>query len=98
MRRAIVAACIAIATACIDCAAADPTMSGELHNATPGVVDGRAQFTCSGMPTCVGVVNVSDQHPQCSNGFNWNATVSFNGVDLSHPGTFGGTVTLSTHL
>jgi hypothetical protein len=55
----------------------------------------RLTFTCYGSPTCAGPFSVAEHDIGCTNGFSFSGTMTITGVDVSHPGTFGGTVTLS---
>jgi hypothetical protein len=52
----------------------------------------RAEFTCTGAPTCNGVVTVNLQPTQCSNGLSFTTAVTLTNVDVSRPNTsFSGT-------
>jgi hypothetical protein len=55
----------------------------------------RATGTCSGSPTCTGVFTITERETGCNNGFSFDGTFTMTGVDLSHPGTFSGTIALS---
>ena len=73
-------------------ALADTTVVGTIHNTGRSSTDvGGASFTCIGMPTCVGSLTVTDKGGQCSNSFTWTTTITFTGLDLSHPGSLSGT-------
>ncbi len=78
-------------------ALADVQVTGTIHGTDQSKPNGggQGQFTCFGMPTCSGSVSVLTQGSQCSNTFSWSTTFNVTGLDLSHPGTLSGTVTLA---
>ncbi|MEP7067594.1 MAG: hypothetical protein ABI789_00075 [Usitatibacter sp.] len=51
----------------------------------------RMTFTCYGTPVCTGVFTIAERDSNCTNDFTFSGTLTLNGVDLSHPGSFSGT-------
>ena len=95
----IAAALLAVALPVASClATADTQVSGVIDNA--GASDGlrHEQFTCSGMPTCVGIHTVTARPNVCSNSAAFTGNVTFTGLDLSRPGSFSGTEILADRI
>ncbi len=92
-------ACAVLILAVLPCAAigADSIgMTGTLAKEDPSDSSFfRASFSCYGTPTCTGVFTVTERDPGCTNVFSFSGEFIVTGVDLSHPGTFGGTATSS---
>ena len=75
---------------------ADTTVVGTIRGTNSGKPNtGVGSFTCFGMPTCTGSVTVNDQGGDCSNAFTWSSTLTFTGLDLSHPGSLSGTAAIA---
>jgi hypothetical protein len=55
----------------------------------------RITFTCTGIPTCAGTFTMTEKDAGCSNSFTFTNSMVFNGLDLSHPGAFSGTLDLA---
>ena len=89
------AAAVAAVLACAPAAAApNDIVTGLLHGT--GSHGGTGQFTCFGTPTCVGPATITlNPRDGCTNGVTFASTFTINGVDLSHAGSFSGTVSIS---
>jgi len=52
----------------------------------------RLGFSCTGTPTCTGAYTFTEQDTGCSNSYTYTDTIVFTGFDVSHPGSFSGTL------
>ena len=71
-------------------ALADTRLQGQISGG-----NGAGQFTCFGAPTCSGTIDVFIKESGCSNGVSFTPNLVITGVDVSHAGTFSGSVSLS---
>jgi hypothetical protein len=76
-----------------DIAAAGTQVSGSLTIAgADGTIGARITFSCLGQPACAGLQSATVQDRFCTNSFTFNDSFTVSGIDLSHPGSFSGTL------
>ena len=85
---------MALAFAALAGGPADTRVTGTLQE-TGAPQKGVGQFTCFGMPTCSGVLTITEIRSQCSNSNTFSTSMVLDGFDLSHPGTFNGNFTIA---
>jgi len=100
--RSVAAAALAVALAALPrAAAADDTTTqvrGTIDNTDSTGGARHEEFTCFGMPTCVGLHTVTQMPKGCSNGRTGTSEVTFTGLDLSRPGSFSGAEVLPVRV
>jgi len=69
-------------------------MSGSAQQAIAGE-SFRLNFACTGAPVCDGTYTVFEQDSGCSNSITFSNQIEFTNVNVSSPGPFSGTVTLT---